>query len=1480
MSLTEHTRKYGKSVGRGEVFTSAVEVRQWHVSKGNSVATISIDETKEAEESRPVLPESLESIPKADYFPTQRHRWNTNEEIASILISFDRHEDWLSKEVKIRPKSGSMLLYSRKRVRYRRDGYCWKKRKDGKTTREDHMKLKVQGTECIYGCYVHSAILPTFHRRCYWLLQNPDIVLVHYLNVPYSDDNKLLVTPSLSYCADKKEWTKEELVSQLKPMFYSENEPDLNNELEISTAETVETIVQQLMEKQRAKSTVRTHECACDNTPKSNATVPDNKKCSHTLHRIISPKSHSRSVVATVTTASSSTGTSSTTTQVVTTATTVPTTHSSSTKEETVTKRTSVTSNVTVASCTPRPGSVILAPCRPLIQDGKQTEVAITTAQGSSGSSAAATSLILNLSQLQGGGGLLILNSATAATGVGLASASVTPVTFLCGQETSTAAAVRSITTAQALASAMDTSDSPSTPLRQTRIKSQTVKSELEEGLESALKSDVNFSHVPTNKDPDLCSVMEELSSSEQKDLPLNLFEDTLAMSHDDIQRTLSANLPPPKYIIPDTHTRISVKLEPHHSDTDPVDLNPMDFIDNDISTPDEEVFNMDTFDILSDLPNLDDLNPDLAPSSGLSSSSSSTPVSTGSLAAMKTNHSPHSAMDYREGTANITDYSPDWCYTEGGVKVLVTGPWYSSSSPYTILFDGVSVPTTLVQSGVLRCFSPAHETGMVSLQVACEGFVISNSVSFEYRQRQSTSNSKSEDWFAVEESTLKLSLLERLEMMESKLSFSLDSSGSSSGCGLLQTSGDKQRSFEDRLVSLCQRLMTASWNHQDDSSPLMTSTCTDLTLLHLAAALGFSRLVCTLLHWRAENPSLILESEVDAMSKDKHGRTPLMWSCALGYQEVTHLLYQWNRAALKVADNQGYTPLLLASQRGHVELVDQIEKLEKYEIPRLSNKSIDSDVPANRSIPEADIELPLKGRCSSDLPIFSTNAAPTTLSTKSAVSEDCHPKLTRQSSLSNSGHPNSENLEPPKLESQAYNPRISESSSLINFCLNNQNSTNAFRHERYNLINSRLKKDMATSPPNLIEKAGGELNKSPYIDVVGISDEELDGQYSTAATEGSALSSRRDSCSSCDLNLPLNNEADNRVLTLAEHIIAAMPDRIKATANTDSEDLPLRSHEDFSDGDNKLPSLSMNQNPPDLEMCPLDDSPPPLLNEEFNFDHTYRYCEVSTPASSLSPASSSCLQSPGSFTLDSPSPPPTTADFCEFFQASGKIMEKDFSKLTLSDKEQRELYEAAKIIQKAYRSYKGRKRQEEQEKEKAAATLIQTYYRRYKQYMYYKQMTKAAQLIQSQFRNYCEHKRFKKWKESDADCISPALGSSPSSTGPSAASLHSLYWTLAESERRLNSSREGTPTSSTLKRTYSQRRQHQAARKIQQFLRQSKNKLQRERALAAEKEKQLVETQNLQPLHLKYQEQLSDKNNTSELNDDDAKCDPTENRK
>ena len=33
------------------------------------------------------LPESLESLPKSDHFPSQRHRWNTNE----VSVSVNNH---------------------------------------------------------------------------------------------------------------------------------------------------------------------------------------------------------------------------------------------------------------------------------------------------------------------------------------------------------------------------------------------------------------------------------------------------------------------------------------------------------------------------------------------------------------------------------------------------------------------------------------------------------------------------------------------------------------------------------------------------------------------------------------------------------------------------------------------------------------------------------------------------------------------------------------------------------------------------------------------------------------------------------------------------------------------------------------------------------------------------------------------------------------------------------------------------------------------------------------------------------------------------------------------------------------------------------------------------------------------------------------------------------------------------------------------
>lgn len=48
----------------------------------------------------------------------------------------------------------------------------------------------------------------------------------------------------------------------------------------------------------------------------------------------------------------------------------------------------------------------------------------------------------------------------------------------------------------------------------------------------------------------------------------------------------------------------------------------------------------------------------------------------------------------------------------QGGVKVLITGPWQEASNNYSCLFDQISVPASLIQPGVLRCYCPGEKTG------------------------------------------------------------------------------------------------------------------------------------------------------------------------------------------------------------------------------------------------------------------------------------------------------------------------------------------------------------------------------------------------------------------------------------------------------------------------------------------------------------------------------------------------------------------------------------------------------------------------------------------------------------------------------------------------------------------------------------------------------------------------------------------------
>ncbi|XP_043226084.1 calmodulin-binding transcription activator 1-like [Amphibalanus amphitrite] len=1147
------------------------------LSKSSSSSSIQL--SRDDASQPPPIPANLGGVPRTDQLPGHRHRWNTNEEIAGILINFESHNEWLSKEVKIRPCSGSLMLYSRKKVRYRRDGYCWKKRKDGKTTREDHMKLKVQGIECIYGCYVHSAILPTFHRRCYWLLQNPDIVLVHYLNVPYPDDNKMLLAPSLSLWTERKEWTHDELVSQLRPMFSSlQGDTDhLDNTLDSSVSTTVELIVDQLLERQRqVRSTqaVAQLQCGCSET----SCCPGGVHCANPLRRVTTS-----GAVSTVTVSSSR---------------------------------------------------------------------APLAAEPPSG---AGPPLVLNLKALQGGTGyLLVPSGAAAAAAAG-------------------AAAVECETVESPLPPPVEDTPPPATA---------TTSSATADG--------------------------QPWSPSADQDL----FKATFDLSLDDIQRTLCASMP-------SDLDMSQLESSERHDQAALLDaLHCLDDFDFDGLEPEERPRPGSRQPSRQQSPHP---QPESGPQPRLGS-----PAGSVTLVADPPETSPVKSevdkscvnMEYREGTANITDFSPEWAYPEGGIKVLVTGPWYATSSPYSVLFDGVSVPTQLVQSGVLRCFCPAHDVGPVPLQVACEGFIISNACLFEYKSRPSEQGPAaypvSAPFPSQDDTLVKVTLMQRVQLIESR------TEGAASGQSSSPLAALCGPQLEELLIAYCQDLMTRPWLSD-------LSICEDAvqsgapSLLHLAALLGYSRLVCSLLHWRAENPSLYLESEVDAVRTDQNGDTPLGLTCQRGHTETARLLYQWNHTAIRMRNSCGQTPLDLAREAGHTQLADELERIDTI---RQRARELDrSERVFARPGTKYRSELWRQRNFSLDLPSGSPQDSSAARQLRSSTPSPQRAAAARRAGVDSARSSIDSGLDTLRGERSASLPVTSPACS------------------------SRCSAaDIRDWPSPMI------CESSPSADISQTSE-----------------------------------PSDQHVLTLAEHIIAAMPERIKIESDGQWE----RTSSPASD----LASLRSEAMEDAIELADISDTNYRWVD--------YRYCEASTPQSSASPASS-CLPSPCSFSVldSSPSPPPSAADLGQYFKAGRRDFALDFSSLTLSDREQRELYEAAKVIQKAYRSYKGRKRAEEQDREKQAAIVIQNCYRRYKQYFYYTQMTRAALVIQSRYRTYCEHKRFKKSQEA-AVCI------------------QNYYRQYKEQERQRHG-REGTPGS--LKRTYSQRRQHQAAMKIQNFMRQSKN--------------------------------------------------------
>ncbi|XP_022137836.1 calmodulin-binding transcription activator 3-like isoform X2 [Momordica charantia] len=98
-----------------------------------------------------------------------QNRWLRPAEICEILRNYRKFH--LAPDPPVRPPAGSLFLFDRKALRYfRKDGHRWRKKKDGKTVKEAHEKLKAGSVDVLHCYYAHGEDNENFQRRSYWML--------------------------------------------------------------------------------------------------------------------------------------------------------------------------------------------------------------------------------------------------------------------------------------------------------------------------------------------------------------------------------------------------------------------------------------------------------------------------------------------------------------------------------------------------------------------------------------------------------------------------------------------------------------------------------------------------------------------------------------------------------------------------------------------------------------------------------------------------------------------------------------------------------------------------------------------------------------------------------------------------------------------------------------------------------------------------------------------------------------------------------------------------------------------------------------------------------------------------------------------------------------------------------------------------------------------------------------------------------------
>ena len=256
----------------------------------------------------------------------------------------------------------------------------------------------------------------------------------------------------------------------------------------------------------------------------------------------------------------------------------------------------------------------------------------------------------------------------------------------------------------------------------------------------------------------------------------------------------------------------------------------------------------------------------------------------------------------------DIIDVSPEVVSTSGGSKIILIGSWNAKNARYSCQFGNIKVDAELIQNGVLRCYSPIHEAGKVQICIYCDGKCISKKTDFEFLELEESSPSpettRHEDWLCMTEESHQQLIMERFVAVTEIFGLSNLPTVTS------DITSDK---LEETLITVCEQLMKANVSVEFEYNIRGS-----MTILHLAAALGYRKLIQLLYIWLENNANSIMLVEACPRKADQFGLVPVMWAAALGHFDALSVLIQWDESVLLETDHCGCNAVTLAQEQGH----------------------------------------------------------------------------------------------------------------------------------------------------------------------------------------------------------------------------------------------------------------------------------------------------------------------------------------------------------------------------------------------------------------------------------------------------------------------------------------------------------------------------------------------------------------------------------